>query len=78
MPKERDAPHPRGLSDLIIRDKSSFKQKDSYQWYIDQHPALHMQPEKGYFCHPFSNQKNLQKFMWIEDSILILEHIMSG
>ena len=31
MPKETDAPHLRGLSDLIIRDKSCFKQKASYQ-----------------------------------------------
>ena len=30
-PKKRDMPHPKGLSDLIIRDNSSFKQKDSYQ-----------------------------------------------
>ena len=30
MPKERDMPYPKGISDLIIRDKSSFKQKNSY------------------------------------------------
>ena len=33
---------------------------------------------EGMFSYPFSNQKNPQKFMWIEDSILISEHIISG
>ena len=54
-------PHPSGLSDQIIRDKSFFKQKDSYHRYIDMHQHLHVRLEKEYFLIPSQIKKKSTK-----------------
>ena len=39
-------------------------------------PSFACTTREGIFLHAFSNQKNLQKFMWIGDSILISDNLI--
>ena len=39
-------------------------------------PSFACMTREGMFLHPFSNQKNPQKFIWIGDSIFISDYVI--